>query len=142
MSKLDDHIERLRRLVSDYSTTRPPSAEPLEVAGPFDRDSLWKTALAGQPGCYVIYCEDGSFKYTGMSEVSVGGRIGNHLSPREQGSAFWREHPPAAHFCLITTPAPEARALEAFLQSRGYYYREDVEKTNAIRSVEVRELRD
>lgn len=127
MGKLDDNIQRLRLLVSDYCATRAPSAALLDVTGPFDRDTLWKSDLVRQPGCYVMYCDDGSFKYTGMSAVGVGGRIGQHLSAREQASAFWQSSPPVGYFCLVSTQAHEAPALEAYLRSRGYYYREDVE---------------
>jgi hypothetical protein len=126
MSRLDDEVQRLRQIVNEYSATRAPSQEPLEVRGPFDRVALWKSEFVKKPGCYVIYGEDGSFKYTGMSEVGVGSRIGSHLGPAEQASAFWQKGPPASYFCLIATPAWEAPGLEAFLRARGYYYQSDV----------------
>jgi hypothetical protein len=121
VTQLDDNVQRLRQLIEDYSATRDPLLERLEVSGPFDRDALWKSNLVQKPGCYVIYCEDGSRKYTGKSESSVGNRIRDHLSPAEQASPFWQKGPSPTHFCIIATPAQEARKLEDYLISRDYY---------------------
>ena len=120
---LENNVQRLRKLITNYNLTRS-SSQRLELQGPFDLGALSTTEITRRPGVYLIFCEDGSFKYTGKSEKSTTrSRIGNHLKPKVQASPFWRNSPPPKFFCVIETPGEEAGALETYLQRNDFYGR-------------------
>ncbi len=117
---LENYVQRLRQLIGSYNSSRPSSLG-LELEGPFDIDELSTTEITRRPGAYLIFCEDGRFKYTGMSaKGTIRGRIREHLKPKTQASSFWRNCPPK-FFCVIATPGEEAGALEEYLQNNGFY---------------------
>jgi hypothetical protein len=67
---------RTRQQVEEYCTVqRHPSLQRFDVHGPYTLDEFWKSGVSEKPGVYVIYGEDGSIRYIGMSQTRVGGRI-------------------------------------------------------------------
>lgn len=118
---LEANVQQLRLAIEEYcSRRRAGSQGGLEVKGPFAIDRLQDQNLQ-KPGCYVIYLDDGTRKYTGMSTVAIGNRIYSHLTEKVQASPFWRNGRPPSHFCFIVTSSEEAPVLEAFLMEKGLY---------------------
>ncbi len=114
LSKDATHV---RRLVAAYcSAERSPTLPPFVVHGTFTLQTVWESAAASGPGCYVIYGMDNTLRYVGMSLSRVGNRIASHFSAATQRSTFWRQGSPAHYIDIIEVFRPwEALSLEGYL---------------------------
>jgi hypothetical protein len=114
---LFDAAKWIRQLVASYcSNERHSERPPFVVHGPYIPGEIWGAGTSNGPGCYVIYGEDKSVRYIGMSMESVGNRIASHLSPATQRSSFWANgSPPALVDIIAVGHGWEAPSLEAYL---------------------------
>jgi len=79
-SSFSEDATNVRRLVATYcSDERNSTLPPFLVHGMFTLSNWEKAGPATGPGCYIIYAEDGTFRYVGMSLSRVGNRISSHL---------------------------------------------------------------
>lgn len=107
--------DAVRKMICEFAcTARHPDLPPLRVSELLDPQSAITTSQA-QSGVYLLYREDKSLAYIGMSLTNVARRLGQHLSAREQASNFWQTRAPAfAQTVLVTFPW-EPPSLEEFL---------------------------
>jgi hypothetical protein len=80
-----------------------------------DDGGWWRSRASSNPGCYVIYKDDGSVMYIGKAslDATIGSRLASHERSKHQK---WDR---AAYVQMITVDQPfEAPSLEEYLLSR------------------------
>ena len=109
--------DAVRRCVESYcANERHPNLPRFKIHGPLKYEDIWKLNAVNLPGCYVIYGENGAFRYVGMSLTNIGNRISSHFSDATQKSPFWAQGPKARFVDLIEVIKPwEAPSLEQYL---------------------------
>jgi ketosteroid isomerase-like protein len=123
-SILSENVKELQRSVDEYCSSPQWDASlgKLQVRGPFNLDTRHRQNI-NKTGCYVLYWEDGSRRYTGMSEKrTMLTRINEHLSAREQRDKFWSYGLPVRYACTIETSGEKAKDLETFLRKKKAIY--------------------
>ena len=106
---------RVQRLLSLYAdTARHPDLPPFVTSALLPIDQAVQGSV-DRSGVYMLYRDDRTLIYIGMSLRSVASRLLAHASARERRSAFWSERPFALAQTVLVPNPWEGPSLEEFL---------------------------